>query len=216
MLVEKQTKAQPMKSLKLLTTTTFLAAALMARADGWERNPLQGFYANANVGVNIMPTIHYTEGGRLSTQIGERAGASAGYMVPIAKNTGVGLEFELAETLNGLDNNGFGDSLRGYYYQFPFLVNGVIVCRAVPKWAFYAGAGGGGVYSELHVREVNGFDADFNDHETDGAFQAMGGISYEVIKNGDVGIAYKYLSVFAQHADHIDSHAVVATFTWHL
>jgi opacity protein-like surface antigen len=210
-----------MKSLKLLTTTTFLAAALMARADGWERDPLNGFYVKANAGVNIMSGTTFTAGGisgKLSTEVGERLGASIGYMAPISKNTGVGLEFELGAIVNGLDKvSGPGGTadLTGYYYQMPFLVNGIVVCRAVPKFAFFAGVGGGGVYSRIHVHEVNGFRADSNGDETDGALQAMGGISYQVIPNGDVGIAYKYLAVFVEGTDHVDNHAVVGTFTWH-
>ena len=210
-----------MKSLKLLTTTILLAAALMARADGWERNPLQGFYANANAGVNIMTGTTFTSGGvsgKLSTDVGERLSAAVGYMMPIAKSTGVGLEFELGGIINSLNKVsgpvGTAD-LNGYYYQMPFLVNGIIVCRAVPKWAFFAGVGGGGVYSRIHLHEVNGFDVDSNGDETDGALQGMAGISYQVIPNGDVGLTYKYLTVFVEGVNHVDNHAVLGTFTWH-
>src|SRR4051794_37844908 len=115
-----------MKTVKLLTSVTFLAAALLARADGWERDPLQGFYVKANAGVNIMSDIAFNSGVKLSTQVGERLGASVGYMVPLAKNTGIGLEFELGAIANSLDKisgaNGSVD-LTGYYYQMPFLVN---------------------------------------------------------------------------------------------
>jgi opacity protein-like surface antigen len=214
-------KQKSMKSLKLLTTTTLLAAAFLARADGRECNPLQGFYANADVGVNIMTGTTFTAGGvsgKLSTDVGERVNAAVGYMVPIAKNTGVGLEFELGGIINSLNKvsgNGGTADLNGYYYQMPFLVNGVVVCRAVPKWSFFAGAGGGGVYSRIHVHEVNGFNVDSNGDETDGAFQLMGGVTYEVIKNADVGLAYKYLAVFVEGTDHVNNHAVLGTFTWH-
>lgn len=210
-----------MKSLKLLTTTTLLAAAFTVKADSWEKDPLRGFYVNANAGVNIMSGTTFTAGGvsgKLSTDVGERVGVSVGYMVPLAQRTSIGLEFELGAIVNGLDKvSGTGGTvdLRGYYYQAPFLVNGVIACHAVPKWTFFAGIGGGGVYSQIHVHEINGSDVDSNGHETDGAFQAMGGVSYQVMPNAEAGIAYKYLGVFVEGTDHVDNHAVVGTFTWH-
>lgn len=212
---------EEMKSFKLCTSLTFLIAALAARADGWEHDPLNGFYANASAGVNIMTGTTFSQGGisgKLSTNPGERVDAAVGYMVPLAKSTSIGLEFNLGEIINGLDKvSGPGGSagLRGYYYQLPFLANAVVVCHAVPKWSFFAGAGGGGVYSRLHIHEINGFDVDSNGDETDGAFQLMGGVSYQVMQNGDVGLAYKYLAVFVEGTDHVDNHAVVGTFTWH-
>lgn len=216
-----------MKSLNVFAATTCAALALVAsaRAQDHMDDPLKGFYANAGVGVNIMQDITASAGGatgRLSTDVGERITLNVGYMVPLACKTSIGLEFETGALVNTLDKDTVTSGgitstadLNGYYYQLPFLVNGVLVCHAVPKWAFYVGVGGGGVYSRLHVHEINGFDVDQNSDETDGAFQAMAGARYEILPNQEVGIAYKYLAVFVNDTDTVHNHAVMATYTFH-
>jgi opacity protein-like surface antigen len=213
-------EATKMKFIKTLTTITFLSAALAVRADD-VKDSLRGFYLDANAGVNIMQPITATAGGmtgKLKTNPGERIGASVGYLVPLAAKTSIGLEFELGELVNTLDNvsgGGANGDLRGYYLQVPFLVNAVAVCHAVPNWAFYVGVGGGGVYSRLHVHRFDGMSIDSNADETDGAFQALGGVSYRIFDGGEVGLAYKYLRVFVSGTDAVGNHAVVGSFTWH-
>ena len=194
-----------MKSLNVFTATTLTALALAAsaRAQPKSDDPLLGFYVNANAGANIMQNITASPGGitgTLSTRPGVRATASVGYTVPLACKTSIGLEFETGAIVNSLDkrtitSGGFTttDDLNGYYYQLPFLVNGVLVCHAVPRFTFYAGIGGGGVYSRLHVHAVdNVAGGDRNSSETDGAVQAMGGVRYLLLPNQEIGIGYKY------------------------
>jgi opacity protein-like surface antigen len=216
-------------NLPKLLTATFIATTLLAastRADErWHDDELKGFYVNANAGVNIMQDVTSSAGGltgKISTRPGVRVGASVGYMVPLASKTSVGLEFEVGALVNTLDKRsvtGFGgsvsDDLNGYYYQLPFIANGVLVCHAVPKWAFYIGGGGGGVYSRLHVHEINGFHVDSDADETDPAFQAMAGVRYQLTPGSEVGLGYKFLGVFVRDTDMVSNHAVVATYTFH-
>lgn len=216
-----------MKLPKLLTTACLAVTVLCAtsRADAYYDNELKGFYVNANAGVNIMQDVTSGAGGvsgRFSTRPGARVGASVGYMVPMAAKTSVGLEFEVGALVNTLDKvtaTGPGgtstDDLEGYYYQLPFIANAVVVCHAVPRWAFFVGAGGGGVYSRLHVHRVNGFKIDSDNDETDGGVQVMGGARYQLTPSSEVGLSYKYLAVFVQGADTISNHAVVGTYTFH-
>jgi len=222
-----------MKSLNVFTATVVTAVAFATAAHAQERwcDPLKGFYANGGVGVNIMPDIKSSSPGtafRTSTDVGERISLAVGYMVPLAKKTSIGLEFETGAIVNSLDKasmNGAGGSgsvnLEGYYYQLPFLVNGVLVCNAVPRWSFYAGAGGGGVYSRFHLHRFDGTRVDSNQEETSGAFQLMGGARYQLNQWSEVGIAYKYLAVFVQDiqlgndTETVQNHAVVATYTYH-
>lgn len=222
-----------MKSLKIFTAITLSALALAATAraqDHWN-DPLKGFYANAGVGVNIMGDIKSSAGDgahfKTSTDVGERISLGVGYMFPMAKNTSVGLEFETGALVNTLDKVSASGTetgtvgLEGYYYQLPFLVNGVLVCHAVPKFTFYAGIGGGGVYSRLHVHRFGGATVDQDNDETTGAFQAMGGVRYQIAPNQEVGLAYKYLAVFVNNVefgndtDTVNNHSVMATYTFH-
>jgi opacity protein-like surface antigen len=216
-----------MKCLKIFTTTTLIAIALATTTRAQERwdDPLKGFYVNANAGVNIMPDVTSSSGGvtgKFNMNVGERVGASVGYMVPLASKTSIGLEFEVGALVNTLNkvsasSGGITESadLEGYYYQLPFLVNAVLVCHAVPKWAFFVGAGGGGVYSRLHVHRVNDVEVDSDSDETDGGIQAFGGARYQITPSSEVGLAYKYLAVFVNDADTVSNHAVVATYTFH-
>jgi opacity protein-like surface antigen len=222
-----------MKSLKVFTVTIVSAVAFVAAAhaqDHWN-DPLKGFYANAGVGVNIMPDIKSSTPGtsfRTSTEVGERISLAVGYMVPLARKTSIGLEFETGAIVNTLnhvsttDAMGTGtDNLQGYYYQLPFLVNGVLVCNAVPRWSFYAGVGGGGVYSRLHLHKFDDHWVDSNSEETSGAFQLMGGARYQLNPWSEVGIAYKYLASFVKDVEFgndtetVQNHSVMATYTYH-
>lgn len=217
-----------MKLLNIFTATalTALALATSARAQAdYTKDPLNGFYANAGVGVNILGDIRASSGGmeaKVKMDVGERISLGVGYMVPLAAKTSIGLEFETGAMVNTLDKRtitggGFNetDDLNGYYYQLPFLVNGVVVCHAVPRFTFYAGIGGGGVYSRLHYHRINDVEVDADFDETDGAFQAMGGARYQITPEQEVGIAYKYLAVFVQDTDTVNNHAVMATYTFH-
>lgn len=216
-----------MKLSKIFTAITVGALALAASANAQERwnDPLNGFYANAGVGVNIMGDIKASSGGLavdVKTDVGERISLGVGYMVPLAAKTSIGLEFETGAIVNTLDKRTLTsggltetDDLNGYYYQLPFLVNAVLACHAVPKFTFYAGIGGGGVYSRLHIHEINGVHVDSDGDETDGAFQAMGGVRYQLTPVQEVGLAYKYLAVFVKDADTVNNHAVLATYTFH-
>ncbi|MGZ4988921.1 MAG: outer membrane beta-barrel protein, partial [Limisphaerales bacterium] len=199
--------------------------AASARAQDRWHDPLNGFYANAGVGVNILGDIKASLGGaesKVDTHVGERISLSVGYMVPLASKTSVGLEFETGAIVNTLDKRTITsggitttDELTGYYYQLPFLVNGLLVCHAVPRWTFFGGIGGGGVYSRLHFHRINDVEVDADAEETDAAFQAMGGARYQLNPWSEVGIAYKYLAVFVKDTDTVNNHAVVATYTFH-
>jgi opacity protein-like surface antigen len=216
-----------MKSLKAIVTTfsALMVISATAMADGYADNPLKGFYVNANAGVNIMPDITTSAGGvtgKIGLNPGARVGASVGYMVPVMPKMSLGLEMEVGAIVNTLDNvsasaGGPATSVdaRGYYYQLPFLVNAVAVFHTVPKWAFYAGVGGGGTYSRLHIRDIGGVRVDSDGDETDGAVQAMGGVRYQISPSSEVGLGYKYLAVFVKGTDRVESHAVVATYTFH-
>ncbi len=205
---------------------TALALAVSARAQAnYYKDPLNGFYANAGIGVNILGDIKASFGdaeAKLKTDVGERISLSVGYTVPLASKTSIGLEFETGAIVNALDKRTITspgitttDDLDGYYYQLPFLVNGVLVCHAVPRFTFYAGIGGGGVYSRLHFHRINDVEVDADSEETDAAFQAMGGARYQLNPCSEVGIAYKYLAVFVKDTDTVNNHAVVATYTFH-
>lgn len=221
-----------MKLKKVFTATTLATLALAMTSQAHERwdSPLNGFYANAGVGVNILPDLKSSVPGtsfKTSMDVGERISLGVGYMVPLAKTTSIGLEFETGALVNTLDKvtmTGFTtgtDNLTGYYYQLPFLVNGVLVCHAVPNFTFYLGAGGGGVYSRLHLHKFNGAVVDQNSEETSGALQIMGGVRYQFAPNQEVGLAYKYLAVFVKDVEFgndtetAQNHSVMATYTFH-
>jgi opacity protein-like surface antigen len=216
-----------MKFLKSFSTIALAALGFVATSHAQERwnDPLNGFYANAGVGVNIMDDIKASMGGvnlKIKTSVGERISLGVGYMVPLAAKTSIGLEFETGAIVNTLDKRTLSsggltttDDLDGYYYQLPFLLNGVLVCHAVPKFTFYVGGGGGGVYSRLHIHRINGFHVDSDGDETDPALQVMAGARYQLTDTQEVGIGYKYLAVFVKDADTVNNHAVVATYTFH-
>lgn len=228
-----------MKLSKIFTAITAGTLAIVASAHGQDHwnDPLNGFYANAAVGVNILGDIKSSGGDmsfKTSTDVGERISLGVGYMVPLAKSTSIGLEFETGALVNTLGkvtatekspfmlgSSTTTDDLNGYYYQLPFLVNGVLVCHAVPKFTFYVGIGGGGVYSRMHLHRIDDIEVDEDADETDGAFQAMGGVRYQLAPNQEVGLSYKYLAVFCNNVsfgnntDTVQNHAVMATYTFH-
>ncbi len=207
------------------TTLTALALAASARAQQQRDDSLLGFYVHANAGANVMQNITASVGGisgTLSTHPGVRGTASVGYMVPLMGKTSVGLEFETGALVNSLNNisgmaGGVARSaaLQGYYFQLPFIVNGVLVCHPAPRWSFYVGGGGGGVFSGLHEHAIdNVMGGNRSSSAIDGAVQAMGGVRYLLLPNQEIGIGYKYLGVFL-NGSMANNHAAVATYTFH-
>src|SRR5262249_14921216 len=105
-------------------------------------------------------------------------------------------------------------ALQGYYLQMPFIVNGVLVWHARPKWSFYVAGGGGGVYSRLHLHAVDNVTGEERNSSTfNGGVGAAGGVRYLLSPTQEVGIGYKYLGVFAREL--VNNHAAVVTYTFH-
>jgi hypothetical protein len=67
----------------------------------------------------------------------------------------------------------------------------------------------------LHIRDLGGVRIDSDGDETDGAIQAFGGVRYQIFPSSEVGLGYKYLAAFVQGTDRVESHSVVATYTFH-
>jgi opacity protein-like surface antigen len=78
----------------------------------------------------------------------------------------------------------------------------------------YLGAGGGGLYSRMHIRRIGGSFVGSTGDETDPAFQAEAGLNFKLGDRAAVGLAYKFLDAFPDNGlDHFINHSVVAMFT---
>ena len=103
--------------------------------------------------------------------------------------------------------------MRGDYYQVPILANLVLRINTGTFIQPYIGIGGGGDFSEAHVRwpGFGGFER--NSDEIDTAAAGMAGVRFHLSPFMSVGVEYKYLAAIPSEGSYIATHAVMASFT---
>ena len=105
-----------------------------------------------------------------------------------------GLELETGWILNEIDSmTGFTD-VDGYLSQVPFLLNATLQFRNTTGLTPFFGAGAGGTVTGINLDDADAgvFDLDGSAADAVFAWQAFGGLKYELNDNLSVGIIYKY------------------------
>jgi OmpA-OmpF porin, OOP family len=104
------------------------------------------------------------------------------------------LELETGWIINEIDSiTGFND-VDGYVSQVPFLLNARFEFRNNTGLTPFIGAGAGGTATGINLDDADAgtFDVDGSAADVVFAWQAFGGLKYELNENLSVGIIYKY------------------------
>lgn len=164
-----------------------------------------GLYFSANAGVNIIDdlTANTFPVVKVDFDPGFRFSAALGYTFYKNSSVAVAGEFESGVLYSEIDKASVGTlsaPATGEYWQIPFLANILVTFMPDSKWNPYIGFGGGGVYGDLTINGVQG-------DETDGAFQGMAGVKYQINENLYAGAGYKALVTFPDGLEKIVNHS---------
>ena len=198
-----------------------LAGGVQAQEAKGERS---GFFVSGGLGINFLEDLEIPVGGPVGTTTwkfdpGSRFTAGVGYQlyqnsaisIAIAAETGF-----LYNTLDEVTAGGLGTAdADGDFTQVPFL--GKVVLKFMPESQIspFIGVGGGGVFSELQVDEINGSEVDQGGDETDPAIQGEAGVRYALNDEIGLGLSYKcFVLIPDGDVDELISHSINFVFSW--
>jgi opacity protein-like surface antigen len=186
------------------------------------------FYVGGELGGSIMHDLVVKNNGtKLRFDPGTSFDVNFGcYLAPP-----VSLEFETGVIWNSIqaqNNQPLTAGENADLYQVPLLVNLVLHLPLVGGGQFYAGAGVGGVVSDLYLSDSNNnrHHDDYNaDSDASFAYQGMAGFKFPVNRRMEVGVGYKFLGTldhtwfngdanFYTHTGPTYTHSILATFTF--
>jgi OmpA-OmpF porin, OOP family len=186
--------AQGSSTLRRAGRHAVLAAGLLSFASAAHaEGAYVGVYGGANLNQDADTAVKNTGipsiDAELRTNLGWLAGISAGYQW----GSGFALEGDLTYRENGLDEIqllGTHIGLDGAERVVALLGNALYRLSNPSQFTPYFGVGIGAARLELDADAENG--GSFKDSATSLAFQAIGGISYEVTSSIDLGLEYRY------------------------
>jgi opacity protein-like surface antigen len=105
-----------------------------------------------------------------------------------------GLELETGWIINEIDSITGFDEVDGHVSQVPFLVNAMFQFKNPTGLTPFLGAGAGGSATGINLDDADagGFEVDGSAGDVVFAWQAFGGLKYELNDHLSVGIIYKY------------------------
>lgn len=105
-----------------------------------------------------------------------------------------GLEFETGWILNEIDSITGFDDVDGWVSQVPFLVNATFQFKNNSGLTPFIGAGAGGAAIGINLddAESGAVEVDGSASDVVFAWQAFGGLKYEINHNLSVGLIYRY------------------------
>jgi opacity protein-like surface antigen len=165
-----------------------------------------GLYFNTDLGANFMSDIKLNNnngGGKVSMDAGLRWDLALGYAFKVADQVTVGPEIETGLLYNSVKAPSTAD-----LYQVPVLGNLDLNWHLNPKWDMYFGGGAG---ADSWFVENSGGNVHDN---TDFAWDAQGGIRYNLNSHNAIGLGYKYLGFKPNFAaTPVGNHAIFASYT---
>jgi opacity protein-like surface antigen len=212
----KNGKLSAMAGIGLLT-----ACALTAQAG----DATQGFYMNADGGLNMMTGIRGSAGdggSNLKLNAGTRWGLEAGYGFKLADQLTLGVEAESGIIWNGfssIQGGGTETEIGGNAWQVPVLANLVLNYHA-GKFTPYIGIGGGLDYFSANIWSDGGSPAVIAGSDWGPAVQAQAGVRYQLSEKTELGLGYKYLTAFSEKVSgdrlsEVNNHTISLSFTYH-
>ena len=208
------TQAMHTPRLKLLRAILVSGSLVNVASPGHAQNPDAGPYLYLDAGVTVVQDIdnNMVAGfpGTVKLNPGFRLSIGPGYTFWASPAFEVAVQFETGFTYNSLDTVSGGDfSLKGEgeMYQIPFLADIICRFRFGSRLMPFIGVGGGGVYSKLTIDSLQGEPFNVSGGETDGAVQAMAGVTYRFNARNELGLGYKFLATFPDYTDYIGTHS---------
>jgi opacity protein-like surface antigen len=185
-----------MKSSLLLAAALAFPCLASAQTEG------TGTYVRFGAGVSMVEDIDGYVGdpfGQLNFDLALDPGVRVDIAPGLNFNQYFGFELNTGIIWNSLDafefEDGFSASVDGDLLQVPLLANLILRYPTPANITPFIGAGGGGVYERLS------FDAPGPDESSDdffAAYQLFGGVMFQLEENINIGVVYKYLSVFSE------------------
>jgi opacity protein-like surface antigen len=182
-------------------------------------NAFTAYLNQAAAGMGVSNGVYSLGRPKIKLDPGVRFDLAGGYMF----NESLSLELETGLVYNSIKEIDFSASapfgaytyawnVNGDLYQVPILANLVYTFNTKSQWKPFLGAGVGGVESIMDLHSKSYSDFQF-------AYQAMAGIAYEVNKNLNIGISYKFLGTLDHNfsdfkTDGTMTHAFVAQLTY--
>jgi opacity protein-like surface antigen len=156
---------------------------------------------------------------------GFRFDASGGYEFPLGKaGNCVSAELASGVMVNQIDRIKFispAVSLKpdGQIYQVPLLANVSCHHHFSNGITPYIGAGGGVIFNQANLGNLDGRTGDESDLDVVPAYQGFVGVQFEMSENTSVGVAYKYLATSAPswqgvRVGDVRTHTVSLTLTF--
>lgn len=178
-------------------------------------------YLSADLGAAFQQKLRIRSSGELiDFHNGARGDIAFGYQATpwLAAEIATGAIGNAGDTIGGVTLRSFGGSLD--LYQIPVMANVIV---SAPRWhGFkpYIGGGFGGVAAMIDFQRPLGSvrDTDFTF-----SYQGMAGVNYQVCKNVELGVGYKYLLTedhnWMEHGVTLrtvgtGTHSVQASFIW--
>jgi opacity protein-like surface antigen len=204
------------EKMRFLLVAGIVPIAATATAESFSDH----LYLTGDIGPAFEQTLHIRGADNITFNTGVRGDIAAGYQANswFAAELATGVIWNSGDKIGGVPFSSFGAGLD--LYQIPLLGN---VILSTPVWhGFkpYIGGGLGCVFGGLDFQRPLG--AIRNTDLTFG-YQAMAGINYEISRNIELGLGYKYLETgehdWAQNSVTLKTeatvtHSVTASFTW--
>jgi opacity protein-like surface antigen len=197
-----------MKNTLLLATTLALPFAAAAQ----EGSEYSGTYLRISAGVSQVEDLEgFVEtpiDGRFNFDYSFDPGVRVDFAPGLNLNQYFAFELNTGIIWNGLDAveaEGSSVSADGDLLQIPAMANLIAKYPTPIGLTPFVGAGGGGVYTRLSIGDVNNVEIDDSGDDFFGAFQLFGGLLYEVQEGLHIGAVYKFLHVFSNDEERLDS-----------
>lgn len=168
--------------------------------------------------VQDLNTMVADTSGKLQFDPGARVTLGVGYMLYSSPSIESSVQFETGVIYNSLKRLREPDfdpeltsHIEGDYYQVPLLADIIYTFNLGPRLAPYIGVGGGGVWSRLDVKNIDGFEVDSTDDSFDPAVQGIAGLRIRLDPRTEIGFGYKFLAAFGRDVNYIGTHSLSLT-----